>query len=197
MVKLVKASLVFLALALASPVAAQEIRPDDRIMGKPDAPITIVEYASLTCPHCAAFHKDVLPKLKQDWIDTGKAKLVFRDFPLDSLALGAAMIAQCAPEGRYFPLLGVMFETQGQWARAKDPRGELKKLVKLSGMSEEQFEACAGDQSKLQKIRAQQDADAAKFKIESTPSFLVNGKLVSGGTTYDQFNKLLEDAAKK
>jgi protein-disulfide isomerase len=193
----VKASVLVLLLAWTVPVSAQEIRPDDKILGKIDAPIAIVEYASLTCSHCASFHNDVLPQIKKDWIDTGKARLVFRDFPLDGLALGAAIIAHCAPEGRYFPLLGAMFETQGQWARARDPREELKKLARLSGVTDQQVEACLADQSKLQKIRTQQQADAEKYKIESTPSFLVNGKLVSGTIPYDQFKKLLEDASKK
>ena len=193
----VKASLLALALAWAVPAVAQDVRPDDRILGKADAPVTIIEYASLTCGHCAAFHNEVLPKVKQEWIETGKARLVFRDFPLDGLALGASMIAQCAPEGRYFPLLGAMFETQNQWTRAKDPRQELKKLAKLSGISDQQFEACVGDQAMLQKIRSNQQADAGKYKIESTPSFLINGKLISGSLPYEEFKKLLEAASKK
>src|SRR5262249_57342023 len=100
---------------------APTVSPDDRILGKPDAPITIVEYASLTCPHCAAFERDTLPKLKTQYIDTGKVKLIYRDFPLDSRATLAAMIARCAPRDRYFGFVDAFFRSQDQWARSEDP----------------------------------------------------------------------------
>jgi hypothetical protein len=107
--------------------------PQDRILGKPDAPITIVEYASLTCPHCAHFDTDVLPKLKEKWIDSGKAKLILRDFPLDEPAMRAAMVARCAPPERFYPLVDALFAGQEKWATAKDYRAALERLAKLGG----------------------------------------------------------------
>ena len=116
-----------LALDAAAPVIqvaqsdAPQVTADDRILGKADAPVTIIEYASLTCPHCAAFEKDILPKIKSEWIDTGKAKLVFRDFPLDGSALKAAIVARCAPPERFYGFIGVLFAQQGSWGLAQDP----------------------------------------------------------------------------
>src|SRR6185312_15839778 len=102
--------------------------PQDHVLGKADAPITITEYASLTCPHCAEFDRDTLPKIKKNWIDTGKAKLVYRDFPLDQLALRAAMLARCAPPDRYFAFINTLFQSQDTWARSSDPEQALERI---------------------------------------------------------------------
>src|SRR5918912_2490290 len=119
---------VYLAKDLAVP-------PSDRVLGKPGAPITIIEYASLTCPHCAHFDVDVLPKIKEKWIDTGKAKLVLRDFPLDEPAMRAAMVARCAPPDRFYPLADTFFAQQEHWAATRDYRASLEKLARLGGVS--------------------------------------------------------------
>src|SRR5882762_11916295 len=118
------------------------VQPGDRILGKPDAPITIIEYASLTCPHCAHFTVDVLPKLKAKWIDTGKAKLVLRDFPLDEPALRAAMVARCAPPDRFYAYVDTLFAAQEKWVMAKDYREALARLVEIGGMSKDEFDNC-------------------------------------------------------
>ena len=146
-----------LSIILISPVPAQAASPhpllaeaqtvlalnkDDRVLGNPDAPITIVEYASLTCPHCAHFTNDVLPELKKKWIDTGKAKLVLRDYPLDEPALRAAMIARCAPPDRFYAYTDMFFGAQDKWVTARDYRDALARLVKLGGMSREEFDKC-------------------------------------------------------
>src|SRR5207244_3506982 len=131
--------------APASPADAQKalaLTKEDRVLGKPDAAVTIVEYASLTCPHCAHFTIDVLPKLKEKWLDTGKAKLVLRDFPLDEPALRAAMVARCAPPERFYPLVDALFASQEKWAAVKDWRGALEKIVLLGGVSKKDVEAC-------------------------------------------------------
>ncbi len=144
------AVLVVLGLAGVGPAAAQPAKPDsalaltdqDRVLGSADAPITIVEYASLTCPHCAHFTMTVLPKLKEKWFDTGKAKLVLRDFPLDETALRAAMVARCAPPERFYPMVDSLFSTQDKWVLAKDWRAALEKIVKFAGVGPKEFDAC-------------------------------------------------------
>src|SRR5256885_15632799 len=127
---------------LADAQTVLALNKDDRILGNPDAPITIVEYASLTCPHCAHFANEVLPELKKKWIDTGKAKLVLRDYPLDEPALRAAMIARCAPPDRFYAYVDTLFAAQEKWVMAKDYRDALARLVKLGGMSREEFDNC-------------------------------------------------------
>src|SRR6516165_162543 len=127
---------------LADAQTVLQISKDDRILGNPDAPITIVEYASLTCPHCAHFANDVLPELKKKWIDSGKAKLVLRDYPLDEPALRAAMIARCAPPDRFYAYVDTFFAAQDKWVMARDYREPLARLVKLGGMSKDEFDAC-------------------------------------------------------
>src|SRR5260370_31551236 len=125
---------------LADAKTGLSVTTDDRILGNSDAPITIVEYASLTCPHCAHFANEVLPELKKKWIDTGKAKLVLRDFPLDEPALRAAMIARCAPPNRFYAYFVTLCAAHEQAATARDYRDTLARLVKLGGMSREEFD---------------------------------------------------------
>jgi protein-disulfide isomerase len=157
-----------------------EIGPDDRILGKADAPVTIFEYASLTCPHCADFEKNFLPKIKADWIETGKAKLIFRDFPLDGSALKAAMVARCAPPERFYGFVDVLFSQQGAWATGGDPTAVLERLAKLGGMGQEKFDACMKDDALQNKILAGRLAASNDYKVESTPTFFINGKTVVG-----------------
>lgn len=106
-------------------VALAKVTADDKVLGDRDAPVTMIEYSSLTCPHCAHFHTDVLPRIKKEYIDTGKVKLVLRDFPLNQPALIAAQIAHCVPEDRYFGFVSVLFETQAAWAISEDPAAAL------------------------------------------------------------------------
>jgi protein-disulfide isomerase len=193
---------VLLALVAPGAVAhAQEPSVEamlaDRILGKPDAPITIVEYASLTCVHCAAFDKEVLPKLKENWLDTGKAKLVFRDFPLDGLALRAAMMARCLPPERYFPVVDILFKGQESWARARDPLAALSGIARLSGLSQEGFDACMKNEELQKGILARAFEGQKQHKVEATPSFLIQGELFRGAASYEQLDELLKKAAPK
>ena len=167
----------------------------DRILGKPDAPITIVEYASLSCPHCAHFASDVLPKLKEKWIDSGKAKLIFRDFPLDEPALRAEMVLRCVPPGRFFALAESLFETQDKWVVAKDWKGALERVLKLGGISSKEFAGCV-DNKKLEDEVAQSRLIAAtRLGVDSTPTFFVNGQKYGGEPTPEAFDKLLSGMA--
>jgi protein-disulfide isomerase len=183
-----------LQLAQAS---APSITADDRILGKPDAPITIFEYASLTCPHCAAFDRETLPKLKAEWIDTGKAKLIFRDYPLDGAALKAAVLARCAPKERFYGFIDALFSAQDLWARGGDPMPALDRLAKLGGMSEEQFQSCMKNDALQNAVLATRLAGEKEYKVESTPTFFINGKMLVGAQPYEQFNEALKAANPK
>ena len=182
---------------LADANAVLQITKDDRILGNPQAPITIVEYASLTCPHCAHFANDVLPEIKKEWIDTGKAKLVLRDFPLDEPALRAAMIARCAPPERYYAFADTFFAAQEKWVRSTDYREALARLAKLGGMGQAEFDTCITNTELENKIvegrlRATQELD-----VNSTPTFFVNGSKLAGAPTKEEFEKLLSGLAAK
>ncbi len=164
----------------------------DRVIGKPDAPVTIIEFASLTCSHCAAFHKDTLPKLKENWLDTGKAKLVFRDFPLDGLALRASMMARCLPQERYFPVVDILFKNQDNWSRARDPLAALGGIGRLSGLSQEAFDACMKNEELQKAILARAFEGQQQYKVEATPSFVVQGELFRGAASYEELDRVLK-----
>ena len=202
-----------LALAGGHPAAAQAPKSDtasganaasllaptaqDRVLGKADAPITIVEYASLSCPHCAHFANAVLPKLKENWIDTGKAKLILRDFPLDEPALRAEMLARCAPPERFYPLVETMFETQDKWVVGKDWRAALEKLVRLAGIGKKEFDACLGNKAIEDQVAGSRLVAAQQLGVNSTPTFFINGKKFEGEPTIEGFEQVLSGLAAK
>jgi protein-disulfide isomerase len=192
--------LVLAALLLAPAVAAASGTPtltsSDHVLGKADAPVTIFEYASLTCPHCAAFDQETLPIVEKNWIDTGKAKLVFRDFPLDGVALRAAMVARCAPPERYFGFIDALFKTQDSWGLSKDLSAALGRIAKLGGMSQEKVDACLKDQSLADKIVAERAAAEQQYGVDSTPTFFINGTKLVGDQPYSEFEKALKAASK-
>ena len=163
----------------------------------PDAPITIVEYASLTCPHCAHFANDVLPELKKKWIDTGKAKLVLRDFPLDEPALRAAMIARCAPPDRYYAYVDTFFAAQEKWVMARDYRDALARLVKLGGMSKDEFDNCLKNTALENKIVEGRLIASKELDVNSTPTFFINGTKFTGAPTVEEFDKVLSGLSAK
>ncbi len=184
----------------APPAAAEDavptLTPQDRVLGKAEAPITIFEYASLTCPHCAEFDRETLPKIKQNWIDTGKAKLVFRDFPLDGTALRAAMIAHCAPPERYFAFVDTLFQSQSSWVR-NDWEPALERIARLGGMTEDEFKKCLADQELGNSIVASRATATDDYKVESTPTFFINGTRFVGAQPYEAFDKALTAALPK
>lgn len=167
---------------------------DDYILGDRDAPITIIEYSSLTCPHCANFHKDTLPEIKANWIDTGKARIVYRHFPLDGLALRAAMVSNCIDGERHFTFLDALFHGQKLWAQASDPVKALSQVAALAGLNGERFQACIDDESQANAILERRKHGEATYSIGSTPTFIVNGRKVEGALGYEAFNKILEEA---
>lgn len=182
--------------ALAEPLSTEEALKE-RILGNPEAPITIIEFASLTCPHCARFHMETLPRLKEEWLDTGKAKLVYRDFPTAPVALAvyAAMVARCAPEDRYFKYLDVFYKRQKNWTASSDPVNALSQLARLGGMSQADFTTCTENEALFTGIRENALDGQMEYDIKSTPSFVIAGKVVRGGMSYDDLNDILEDAA--
>jgi protein-disulfide isomerase len=159
----------------AAITSALKLTPDDRILGKPDAPVTIIEYASLTCPHCAHFAVDVLPKVKEKWIDTGKARLILRDYPLDEPATHAAMIARCAPPEKFYALIDTFFKDQQQWVLTKDRDAALQRLALLGGISKSAFDACLADKSVEEKVLQSRLTATKDLGVEATPTFFING----------------------
>jgi protein-disulfide isomerase len=178
--------------------AAAEVAVDDLMkpgplpeltLGKSDAPITVVEYASMTCGHCAAFHKTVFPQIKEKYIDTGKVYFIMREFPLDNLAAAASMMARCAGGEKTFPLISALFAKQDEWAFVRtDPRPELLKFGKQVGFTQETFDKCLTDQKLLDDIVAVRERAAGTFGVNSTPTFFVNGKKLPG-VALDDFEK--------
>jgi protein-disulfide isomerase len=171
-----------------APARADEVpklMPDDRVLGKADAPITIFEFFSLTCPHCADFSQHTFPKLKAEWIDTGRAKLVYRDYPLDRNALKAALVARCGPPERYPAFVETLFQQQMAWGQQTDPVPALRRIAKLGGISDEQLDKCLADDALSKAIVAGEYEAQKTYGVESTPTFFINGKKLVGAMTYD------------
>ena len=165
-------------------------------MGSPQAKLTAIECFSLTCPHCAAFALQSLPELKTKWIDTGKLRWVFYDFPTDIAALQAAMVARYLPPAQYYPFVSALFANQDRWAFARGINNteEIWKLAALAGMARATFDQAIADTDLKNWILQQQQADQDRWKIDSTPSFVINGQKAAGQMSYDAFRKLLPDA---
>ncbi len=164
---------------------------DEKVLGKADAPVTIVEYASMTCSHCADFTVNTLPSIKEKYIDTGKARLIFREFPFDPRATAAFMLARCAPDERYFPMVDVLFKQQMQWAAADDAQAALLQISKLAGFTQESFNACLTNQQLLDDVNAVRDR-GAEFGVNATPTFFINGQKYSGALSVDQMSAVID-----
>lgn len=164
----------------------------DMVYGKADAPVTIVEYASLTCSHCADFAVNTFPTIKEKYIDTGKAKLIFREFPFDPRATAAFMLARCAPEDRYFPMIEVFFKQQQQWAGAADGEAALLQIAKLAGFTQESFKACLTNQQVLDDVRATMERGSTEFGVNATPTFFINGQKYAGALSVDEMSAIID-----
>lgn len=179
---------------LGAPAWAEDNDPRaERFIGKPEAKVTVGEYFSLTCTHCAAFALGSLPDIKKNMIDTGQVKWVFHDYPLDQLALTAAMVARYLPVDRYDPFINALFATQNSWAfsRGADPNEQLWKTAALAGMRRPTFDKAVADTGLRDWILQQREADTNKWKIDATPSFVINGQKYSGEMSYEAFRKLI------
>jgi len=181
------------ALDVAKPVSLP-----DMAIGPKDAAVTITEYASMTCPHCAAFTENVFPKIKSEYIDSGKVRYVFREFPLDIKAAAGSMLARCIAKddsGKYFAVIDMLFKQQNDWV-LKNTTETLKRIGKQAGMSEQAVETCLKDQALLDKIAADQKFANEVLKVNSTPTFFINGDMVKGETTFEEFDKRIKSLLK-
>ena len=163
---------------------------DDIPMGSATAPVTIIDYASMTCPHCAAFAVNTFPKLKEKYIDTGKVRYIMREYPLDGLAAAAFMLARCSGPDKYYPLIETLFAQQQKWA-VKDPIPPLLAIAKQAGFTQQSFEACVNDKELLEKVQQMRNRGKEKFKVEATPTFYINGERHSGAMAIEDLDKVL------
>jgi hypothetical protein len=143
--------------------------------------VTLIEYASMTCPHCARFTRDVFPLLKANYIDKGQVRYVFREFPLDRIALTASVAGRCLAHDAYLPYIEMMYGEIETWAAAEDPRAAIKEMARRAGMSGEEFDKCVSTEADAQKIMEEQKAAVKRYCIGGTPTFLMNGKLLTSG----------------
>lgn len=160
-------------------------------IGKADAPVTMIEYASMTCPHCAAFHKDTYPELKSKYIDTGKVRFVLREFPLDPLATAGFMLARCIGPDKRNAMVDLLFDEQKNWAFIDKPLEGLMNVVKQTGMTKDAFDACLKDQKLYNEVTQMRDIASRKFGVNATPTFFINGKKIEGEMSPDELDKAL------
>jgi protein-disulfide isomerase len=163
----------------------------DKQLGKDDAKVTIVEYASMTCPHCAHFAATTFPELKTKYIDTGKARYILREFPFDPSAEAGFMLARCSKDN-YFPMVDVLFKQQANWVGVNNTKDALLQISKLAGFTQESFEACLTDQKLLDDVRSVQKRGANEFKVDSTPTFFINGKTYKGAMSIEEISAIID-----
>jgi len=181
----------------AADVAKPQSLPDMAI-GPANAAVTITEYASMTCPHCANFNEAVFPKLKSEFIDSGKVRYVFREFPLDIKAAAGSMLARCIAKDdapKYFAVIDLLFRQQNEWV-LKNTTETLTRIGKQAGLSQQQVEDCLKDQALLDKIAADQKYANEVLKVNSTPTFFINGEMLKGETSFDEFSKRINSLLK-
>jgi protein-disulfide isomerase len=182
--------------AFAQAVSAQDLAVTgplgDVALGPADAKVTIIEYASLTCSHCATFHKDTYPALKQRYIDTGQVRFVLREFPLDPLATAGFMLARCDGEAKYYPITDLLFDQQKTWAFSDKPVDALQQMMRQAGFSQEKFESCLRDQKLYDAVNAVRTRASDKLGVNSTPTFFINGQRHPGNLSIDEIEKIIK-----
>jgi protein-disulfide isomerase len=182
--------------AFAQDVSASELAQPgplgDVWQGPEGAKVRIIEYASLTCSHCAQFHKTTYPELKKRYIDTGQVRFTLREFPLDPLATAGFMLARTDNSARYYPITDMLFETQQSWAFVNKPLDALSQTMRQAGFSQEKFEATLKDQKLYDAVNAVKNRGAEKFKVDSTPTFFVNGQRIKGAASIDELEKIIK-----
>jgi protein-disulfide isomerase len=174
--------------AVAEPVSPVP----EAALGRADAPVTVIEYSSLGCNHCATFHADVLPRLKSDYVDSGKVRWIFRDFPLGQLPLAGALAARCAGPAAYPGLMDILFRSQETWMVSADPIAGLEKTVRQAGIGKERLNACLDDQKMMDAILGRAQELQRTKVVTATPTFLVNGERVVGMNPYENFAAIID-----
>ena len=164
----------------------------DRPIGDPDAPITIIEYASFTCVHCGTFHNEIWPDLKAQYVDTGQVYFLFRDFPLNGLALSASLLTHCVPEDAYHGTVTELFRSQEEWMGSEDPMSRLLAIGVFAGASEAELEACMADRSLAENIIAVRLEGEAAYEVSGTPTFVINGETITGARPIEAFTEIIE-----
>src|SRR6185437_2465340 len=192
--------LITSAMAQSATDVAKPVSLPDMAIGPKDAAVTITEFASMTCPHCAAFNADVFPKIKSTYIDTGKIRYIFREFPLDIKAAAGSMLARCIAKddaAKYFAVVDVLLKQQMDWAYGKTSTTDgLTRIGKQAGLSQEQVDACLKDQALLDKIAADQKYATDILKVNSTPTFFINGDVIKGEASFDTFDAKIKSLLK-
>ena len=168
----------------------------DLWLGSKDAPVTMIEYASMTCTHCAAFHAETYPTLKSKYIDTGKVRFTMREFPLDPLATAGFMLARCAGADKRYAIIDLLFAQQKNWAFVDKPVEALAGTVKQAGISQADFETCLKNQQLYDQVNQVRDSAAKQFKVEATPTFFINGEKHPGELSVEELDKLLAPLVK-
>jgi protein-disulfide isomerase len=193
-----KLGLIADAFAQSASDVAKPVSLPDMALGPADAAVTITEYASMTCPHCAAFNEQVFPKIKSAYVDTGKVRYIFREFPLDIKAAAGSMLSRCIANGdppKYFAVTDMLFRQQNDWV-TKNTTETLARIGKQAGLTQPQVEACLKDQSLLDKIAADQKYASEVLKVDSTPTFFINGEKIKGETSFEDFEKKIKPLLK-
>ena len=165
---------------------------EEMVIGDMDAPVTIIEYASLTCTHCAAFHTETLPLLERDYINQGKVRLVYRDYPLDQWAVAASMLARCLPSERYFPFIKILYDHQRTWVLSRDRKEALLNLARQAGMGREIFDSCLRNEDLLKSLHAMRKHASEHLSVNSTPTLFINGEKIEGNEPYGKLRRVIE-----
>ena len=191
-------SIVFFIVFFILPISANtvlEVTEDDFVVGDKNAPVTIIEYASLSCSHCADFHNNTLNDLIKEYVDTGKARIVFRDFPFNYPALLGSMVLRCIPEDVRYDYMNALFQLQPKWVVRENAKStqELYKIMQSGGMTKEEFETCTNNVELENTILQALIAAQNEFNIQSTPSFLINGNLVEGNKSIKEFRQIIDN----
>lgn len=196
--RLISEAMIPEAMAQSAADVAKPVSLPDMALGPNDAAVTITEYASMTCPHCAVFNEQVFPKIKKEYIDTGKVRYIFREFPLDIKAAAGSMLSRCIANGdapKYFAVTDMLFRQQNDWV-LKNTTETLTRIGKQAGLTQQQVEACLKDQALLDKIAADQKYASDVLKVDSTPTFFINGEKIKGEASFEEFAKKINPLLK-
>ena len=189
-----KRTVFYFFIAFSLLISNKLIANTENFLGKNDAKVTIIEYASMTCGHCATFHEEIFPKIKEKYIKTGKVKFIYRDFPLDKQALFAAILAKCAPKEKYFDYVKLIYQTRDKWIShgvEDEFMNKLKKIGKMAGLGQKDMETCFKNEQLVDEIINIRSNAEKKYGIDSTPSFIINEKKY-GSLNFQGFEKVLD-----